>query len=412
MIRRYLSLFFAVCMAFSLYACQQTNSGTPTSATEPTDSNDPTTPIEPGIEKKLHILDYQSNSYCVDGVMLVKDSLGKIGMINEAGKLLVDYKYNSGIISDGGYAVFEGTYVYDKTGTLIYEDKGVNTSIEHCGNGIMCITETGEWIIEDCEECRPWEYRRTYRKLDGTEIISVYGCESDLFGAFNKQGYAWFERNAHNCCPWAFVEIINQQGEVLRSSSDEHYAVANNAWILDEDGYIMVDHYVISSDGCYISIGTEKGVYCGDWHNWIDDDEGKFSLKCAYNNSGSRCCSLNSLSVLHINDSYLLFDIEQGKVTAKYSNIVVSESRYILVENSNGNWGYIDRSGTEYEFYEDATSFDDGYAMVKINEMLYIIDENFNIISEGIEGDSAAALFNKFFQVKKGNDTFIVKYNP
>lgn len=386
---------------------QDTISSTQTTLSQPTPSN------KPVVQNKLKTLNYQYYSNCIDGIMLVKNDANKIGMIDASGKLLVDYKYSNGLVSDGGYVVFEKRYVYDKTGKLVFEDQ--NATIEHCGNGIVLLTETGEWEVEGHDTVKS---RKVYKKLDGTEIYFSFG--NALCGQFNKQGYAWLVKNGCWCCRNSWVEIINLNGEIVQSfGNGNHGVIANSTWIVSEDGFVLTDNEVSWGYCRYMNIETVKeDIYNSIWNEKSlyklleSKGEWEFTFHPSNNDNGYPCFSVNSLSEMSLDNNYYLFDIEKNKIIAEYSYIDISDSEYILVKNSNGKWGYIDKNGKEYKFYDDATSFDDGYAMVKIDGKLYVIDENFNVVSEGIEGDSVSALYNKSFGVKKGNEKFIVKFNP
>ena len=390
----------------------------PITSSDPTTSSKPTTSNKPVVQNKLKTLNYQYYSHCIDDIMLVKNDTNKIGMIDASGKLLVDYKYSSGLVSDGGYVVFEKRYVYDKTGKLVFEDK--NSTIEHCGNGIVLLTETGEWEVEGHDTVKS---RKVYKKLDGTEIYFSYG--NLKCGQFNKQGYAWVNKTECSCCKDNWVEIINTKGDVVKKfgydtlyGSHNHSVIADYGWIIGEDGFLIVDNDITSTDTYYVSLQTvNDDIYESVWdgkklYEWMFAKGEDFVFYPSWNNNGYPCFSVNSLSKMSLDNNYYLFDIEKNKIVAEYSDIDISDSKYVLVKNSNGKWGYIDKNGKEYKFYEDATAFNDGYAMVKIEGKLYVIDETFSIVSEGIEGDSASTLFNKFFGIKKGNNTFVVKFNP
>jgi hypothetical protein len=217
------------------------------------------------------------------------------------------------------------------------------------------------------------------------------------------------------------VEIINLQGEVVKSYGQEENAVADKSWIIGEDGFVLIDDIIMWGGTHFISLETQtddifdsiwQGESLFDWAMRNEYDPNNFLFYCAYDDNGCRCFSVNSLSILSIDDHYFLFDIETYEIVAEYCNVSISDSKYILVQNSDGQWGYIDREGKEYAFYEDATHFDDGYGMVKMDGMLYVVDEDFNVVSEGIEGDSAFACFNKFFGVRRGDDIVTVKFNP
>ena len=405
-----------------------TSSDDSTVSSDTNTSSDTDSSGEPENTKKIQTLNYQNASFCIDGVILVRNNAGKVGMIDSFGKLLVDYKYDNGLICVGGYAVFDKHYVYDKTGKLVFEDK--NVTIKTCGNGIVLLTETGSWKADgydeakqngadenELEEYYTWKSRDVYKKLDGTEIYSVFGYG----GQFNKQGYAWTVRYLCSDGPDSTVEIINSKGEVVKNYGDEHDVIADYAWLIGEDGYILTDDMIMLGETRYLNLtGVKNDIFESVWqgdslYNWAEkqgSDVNEFVFYPSYDKDGNPCASINGLSVMTFNNNYYLFDIEKNKIVAEYTVMSVSDSKHILVRNSKDKWGYIDRNGKEVKFYDDATQFDDGYAMVKINGMLYVINESFEIVSEGIKGDSASALCNKFFSVTDGSKTTIVKFNP
>ncbi len=411
-------------------ATETTNTPSPTKTPVPTQ----TATATPEPEKKIQTLNYQLYSNCIDGVMLVKNGSSKLGLMDASGKLLVDCQYSSGLIGVGGYAVFERKYVYDKTGKLVYED--ANSTIEHCSNGVVLVSETGKWKTDDYEEAKQngateerleeyytWTTRHVYKKLDGTEIYSVFG--DGKCGQFNKQGYAWVEKKEALYLPGYTIEIINLNGEVVREYGawGDWMVLANNDWIVGEDGFVLVDDVVAMGGSDYINSNpnTEAtSIFSSIWKGETlfeytlnnGSSPNAVSFYPAYNDDGDRCFSLNSLSVMRLKDSFYLYDIERNTIIAEYAYINLTDSKYILVQNSEGKWGYIDRNGTEYRFYEDATSFHDGYAMVKIDGLLYVINENFEIVSEGFKGDAAGSCMNNFFRVTRGDETIFVKFNP
>lgn len=62
-------------------------------------------------------------------------------------------------------------------------------------------------------------------------------------------------------------------------------------------------------------------------------------------------------------------------------------------------------------WYEDATDFSHGKAVIKdADGLLYIVDSSFNKISEGFEGDSAAALgdIENRFVVYRGDKCYLL----
>ena len=336
------------------------NSGKPVSSNQNSNANVPSTSNKPEIKNKLQTLNYQYYSNMIDGVMLVKNDSNKIGMIDSSGKLLVDYKYSSGLISDGGYVVFEKRYVYDKTGKLVFEDE--NSTIEHCGNGIVLLSESGEWKMEGHKS---WTNKKVYKKIDGTVVYTVFG--SSKCGQFNKQGYAWLIKAGCDCCLDRTVEIINLKGEVVNSRGSWHMVVGENTWIIGEDGFVLTDDMVSYGGTRYMNMETIKeDIYSSIWKGQelflllenIKNKDVVFNV--SYNDNGYPCFSVNSLAVISFDNNHYLFDIKKNEIVTEYKNISITDSKFILVKNSRGKWGYIDKNGKEYKYYDDATNFDDG----------------------------------------------------
>ena len=85
----------------------------------------------------------------------------------------------------------------------------------------------------------------------------------------------------------------------------------------------------------------------------------------------------------------------------------------ILVSNEDDTqWGYLDVEMNEVDaWYEDATDFSHGKAIIKDTDgLLYVVDSSLNKISEGFEGDSAAALgdIENRFVVYRGDKCYLL----
>lgn len=68
-------------------------------------------------------------------------------------------------------------------------------------------------------------------------------------------------------------------------------------------------------------------------------------------------------------------------VQAVYDTIVLSEETYWLACDGE-RWGYIDHDGRKMQFYDDASEFCNGKALVMEDGMAYLINENFEKIKE------------------------------
>ena len=82
------------------------------------------------------------------------------------------------------------------------------------------------------------------------------------------------------------------------------------------------------------------------------------------------------------------------------------------MSTSDGKWGFLSPDGKTLKMYDDASHFSGGFAAVKDGGELYVIDENFNRISDAITGyDSVSAGGNGWFILRKGDSRAIAVYS-
>ena len=78
-----------------------------------------------------------------------------------------------------------------------------------------------------------------------------------------------------------------------------------------------------------------------------------------------------------------------------YSAICMEEygiNKYILAGDATGEkWGYLDENfQLVNDWYDDASSFSNGVALIKEDGKIYAVNEDFEKISDPIEGDGAS----------------------
>lgn len=92
---------------------------------------------------------------------------------------------------------------------------------------------------------------------------------------------------------------------------------------------------------------------------------------------------------------YKIYDISKESYASeeRYYRAAISYSDYLLVKNMDKKWGFIKNDDLTHagEWYEDASAFINGYALVKNDGVAYLVDENFETVSESIELESAKA---------------------
>ena len=113
--------------------------------------------------------------------------------------------------------------------------------------------------------------------------------------------------------------------------------------------------------------------------------------------------------------AYRLFDLRTGEWANDdlYTGIkAFGYHDYVLVKSLDNKLGYIkdDDMTRVGEWYDDATSFCNGYALVVKNRKAHLIDENFKVVSKDISGDTVAAVVDYFeFSDLEGRSVFFVR---
>lgn len=105
---------------------------------------------------------------------------------------------------------------------------------------------------------------------------------------------------------------------------------------------------------------------------------------------------------------YYLSDIKSGKaISGVYKHMSTKDGKIYLVQNNEGKWGYINSKGKELGWFDDATGFSNGYALVIKNGKAYFINEKLKRVSETFKSDSVINE-GKLFQYKSGEKWYAV----
>ena len=124
-----------------------------------------------------------------------------------------------------------------------------------------------------------------------------------------------------------------------------------------------------------------------------------YDLYMAKNGCG-RCPVVNGLAALaETTDPFLyrIFNLYTGEYETEetYRYIGLRPNGHFPVKNMDEKWGYLDSSDFRHvgEWYDDATSFCNGYALINKNGKEYLINEDLEIVSEGFDGKSAVSAY-------------------
>lgn len=235
------------------------------------------------------------------------------------------------------------------------------------------------------------------------------------------------------------------------------YGVENNDKYV---GYILTDEnyernmFDYENDGCYCIYGIQRNgeahaiirnweaITCGGFY-YVDGEYlviaflGETNSGTAYYNASisesngySYVLTLFSDDLTYIDSSreimivegsnetkyYYLMDIINGTTVAKYSYISKGwtnntdsvKEEIFQAKNDNGEWLYIDRSGSVLGTFDSASAFSGDYAIVVKDGKAYLIDKDMNCVSEKIDGAMVGAFRDGFFVVQKEDGTQVI----
>lgn len=321
------------------------------------------------------------------GVLSAKKN-NKFGLIDTNGKVLVDFKYDSVERTTlDGYTIFNSICLYNNVGKNIYTS--TRTS------GWLCYSNG---IISDG------------RKLQTLNGKIIFNDENAQVGRFNKNGLALisYEYEDANGSWNSTLKIVNKAGNIINEIKDWSFGGAlrelGDTWIGFDDG--------AGTDIGFLNYKTSEFRRLACFER-LGENNGKYFISSNTIGMADNCMdTFGDLTVIESSNGYnWLYDIKNDKIIAKHSLIVLNtNSKHNLIKTTDGKYGYMDINGNVKKLYDDATDFHNGYAMVKTNGKLYVIDENFNVVSDGVEGDSAAALSNNYFSIKRGENYYLASF--
>ena len=85
--------------------------------------------------------------------------------------------------------------------------------------------------------------------------------------------------------------------------------------------------------------------------------------------------------------------------------------KYFLISDDKGEkYSFLDENFKEIgKWYEDASYFIDNCAVVKDESGVYVVNENFEQISEPIEGDSTVRFLGNCLEIQRGDKHYIAE---
>ncbi len=200
------------------------------------------------------------------------------------------------------------------------------------------------------------------------------------------------------------------------------YRVFSPSYWLNND---YTGHTLHGSSSLYFSayalynINTKKLVFIhpkewnGDYNTYLISG-GIRDFSWQWEDSGKVTISSNNMMLINYDstDSYYIWNIAEDKYMSdkkyKYVDISNSHESPILAKNEDDKFGYLSKDFQELNWYDAASLFIDGQALVVLNDKIYAIDEELNFVSQGIDGTYVRAGVGNQFVIKKEDEKFYI----
>ncbi len=369
-----------------------------------------------------------------DGLAIVcKDE--KWGLVSYDNEVLVplEYTYACNMLNDDGQTFFgnDGDYrVFDREGNEIFRTEH---KIEAVSEGVVL------WEEADMDA---YLNAYGYVRLDGTVLY-----EPAVEQIYDQSGAVGFNEGYAICTDYESEQRLSADGERFpifdaryeRLYAEEMEPAADTTTQSSADGAAFDLAHPIGCvyRGYYVSLGMPfedvyGNVYVHDaqgtqeyvlkirdlaeyaGYSW-DDPELRWVV-WGFQTNGVLCQSYETTLCISLEDGsrkqYFLIDttkqdmiedeygyrepvISDASILATGEFIGISESKYWLIQK-DGQWGFIDHSGTVQGMFDDACRFSNGAAMVIEDGYASFIDENMEMYGERIPAQSVTTYGDVF----------------
>jgi len=257
------------------------------------------------------------------------------------------------------------------------------------------------WLAYDycVDNTADGEYIGYFIRNNGDDSVgySLYGFSKD--GSYetlwndDSQNYRWMYGSAMNC-----------SGCVV--------------WETENETTAMRDYYVYSDGKVY------------DWE-W-DLERNSSGMACLYTDMESEenlefpfagfdgdifnqkaVAKFQRSTMEHGDDKsvYALVDITDGKILSDvYLSMNTYDGKKYLVKTLDGKWGYMNSKGKLLKTYDDAGGFKGDYAPVVKNGKGFLIDRDFNRVSEKIDADGCRILSDGLYVFDQDDNSVAVTF--
>lgn len=238
-----------------------------------------------------------------------------------------------------------------------------------------------------------------------------------------------------------FGNVIN--GKMILFKYDQVLVVDKNGQLLaalDDlyDRYDMFIEFLSIASGHHTAFFANGyvGINCYNDRRLLvsEDAETTYLLNSSYIYDKKNYGTLVFSKVIRngvVSDEYYLLDVSKCQVDSdgvvipsenaivcntpvtygSFANIFGNVEKYALISTADGKWGYVSYDGQTVKLYDDAAGFSGGYAAVKDGDEFYVIDENFNRVSNGLTGyESVSTCGNGVYLMQTGSGYVVAVY--
>lgn len=345
--------------------------------------------------------------------MVLTDSLW--GIVNYDGKTVVPCEYDSvGIMpNDLGQTVLvrDGIwYAFDKEGNQIASaDRIVFLYGDYLGK-IQYTGERDEWGNGPC--------RMSVEKLDGTVL---YEQQSDSINYYDYGIAGFGESDVAWCGADREFVGVHKDGTLTRLEATEE-----NPWFFPARGGTLGGYFLIERSGVEdLSLKGEEQEYGFTPEEIVREYYGDYMFDVWYSDmmpilyKGTWCYNYGTVAGIGLYnvdtnalEKVLLIDAAKGTqndqtayILGEFDSVKLNAEKYWRAKE-DGQWGYIDHGGNMVQTYEELTDFYRGYALIRENGTIYLINESFEKLEEIGDADSFGVAGELFFLIRDGEALF------
>ncbi len=359
-----------------------------------------TTATKKNVSVKFLSWSYSSVTEVGNGYFIVKNSESEYTLINSSGKTVKSgiAEYKAELYKDAYLLKYSnGTQeLYGATHTLIWSNTGDYSKNQFCSyaSGILVITDPntmlGGYIFVDVENGMKVVGGITDQTLNcTTEAVAPFDISAYNAGYFSTQCVVGRDMST-NYETDGYVQqaiiAVDKNGKVVLSHDYQGYDITP-----DSNGWTFVLDIQGGSEGVYVyNLKTGAAKACTYLKSlWSSG----FRWKNFKLGNGANSCLQNGYMLVASSSEYTagewsIYNYLDDKVVAtKFSYCGLDDySTGRMLASKDGKWGYADKNFNVTTWYDDASDFNGGYALVVKSGKVYVINENMEIVSEAIDG--------------------------